>query len=99
MAMLDAVVLAQVLARTDARDRDALLAALTTFGRRRQPMCEMVQTASRAVGEAGARELDNPQACKARDEAMRANAQAQVDAFYDRLEQLGRYPFSSSHRA
>jgi 2-polyprenyl-6-methoxyphenol hydroxylase-like FAD-dependent oxidoreductase len=88
MAMVDAVVLAQVLARVDAGDGDALLAALATFGQRRQPMCEMVQTASRAVGEAGARELGDPQACVARDQAMRANAQAQVDAFYARLAQL-----------
>jgi len=88
MAMVDAVVLARTLAGVDARDATALQAALAAFGQRRQPMCEMVQTASRAVGEAGAREFSDPQACVARDEAMRAHAQAQVDAFYARLAQL-----------
>jgi 2-polyprenyl-6-methoxyphenol hydroxylase-like FAD-dependent oxidoreductase len=88
MAMVDAVVLAQVLGGVNVSDVAGLQAALATFGQRRQPMCEMVQTASRAVGEAGARELNDPQACVVRDEAMRANAQAQVDAFYARLAQL-----------
>ncbi len=88
MAMVDAVELARQLGAWQAGDAQALAAALAAFGARRQPMCEMVQTASRAVGEAGARELNDPQACVARDQALRANAQRQVDEFYARLQQM-----------
>lgn len=88
MAMVDAVELARHLGTVTSGDAPALEAALSAFGTRRQPMCEMVQTASRAVGDAGARELSDPQACAARDQALRAHAQRQVDEFYARLQQL-----------
>lgn len=85
MAMADAVELARQLPATP--DADALEAALTHWSALRQPVCRLVQDASRAVGEAGARELNDPQACLQRDQAMRENAQRQVDAFFAQLRQ------------
>ena len=49
-------------------------------------MCKFVQDASRAVGEAGATE--DAAGATARHAAMRAMAQANVDAFYARLAEL-----------
>ncbi len=80
MAMADAVELARQL--PDAPDGPPLEAALTRWSQIRQPICQRVQDASRAVGEAGARELTDPLACAQRDQGMRANAQKQVDDFF-----------------
>lgn len=81
MAMADAVELAHQLDGS----AGAVEAAIERWGRIRQPVCQRVQDASRAVGEAGARELNDPQACLQRDQALRENAQRQVDAFFAQL--------------
>lgn len=81
MAMEDGVVLAQLLAEAASID-----VALDTFGRWRQPLCAFVQDVSRRVGEQGA--IESADACVARNAAMRANAQQQVDDFYAQLRRL-----------
>ncbi len=78
MAMEDSIVLADMLARGD-----DVAQTLTAFGARRQPKCAFVQEASRRVGEAGGTESAG--SCAARNERMRAQAQADVDTFYRRL--------------
>jgi len=83
MAMQDAVVLAEALDRVD-----DIGAALTAFGAARHPVCRFVQDASRAVGEAGAKEAAGDLA--ARNAGLKATAQAAVDGFYRRLEALTR---------
>ena len=81
MAMQDAVVLGEAL-----EAQDNLEDALKTFGAARMPVCQFVQDVSRAVGEAGAREVDG--ALEARNAELRDTAQAKVDAFYARLDAL-----------
>ncbi|MCZ4316941.1 FAD-dependent oxidoreductase [Comamonadaceae bacterium G21597-S1] len=78
MAMEDSIVLADMLARGD-----DVAQTLAAFGARRQPKCAFVQEASRRVGEAGGTE--SADSCVARNERMRAHAQADVDTFYRRL--------------
>jgi 2-polyprenyl-6-methoxyphenol hydroxylase-like FAD-dependent oxidoreductase len=82
MAMQDAVVLADALER--AHDLDT---ALATFGAARFPVCQFIQDASRAVGEAGARETadDDP---VDRHSALKVTAQTAVDKFYKELHAL-----------
>lgn len=82
MAMQDAVVLAEALERADDLDK-----ALTTFGAARFPVCQFVQDASRAVGEAGARETPEDRT-EDRHSAMKSAAQASVDGFYGKLHEL-----------
>jgi 2-polyprenyl-6-methoxyphenol hydroxylase-like FAD-dependent oxidoreductase len=81
MALADAVALGQVL-----RPGADIDAALTAFGEARFPVCTFVQDASRAVGEAGAREEASGLA--ARNVRLAAGAQAAVDGFYARLAEL-----------
>lgn len=81
MAIQDGVALAQVLSRYD-----DIAAALDAFGAARAPVCQFVQSASRAVGEAGAREHSGD--LDARNANLRASAQGQVDAFYAKLAAL-----------
>lgn len=81
MAMADAVELARQLPGTG----HALEPHIDRWTQLRQPVCQRVQDASRAVGEAGARELADPLACAARDQGLRDNAQKQVDAFFAQL--------------
>jgi 2-polyprenyl-6-methoxyphenol hydroxylase-like FAD-dependent oxidoreductase len=64
MAIEDAVVLAEMF--TGAADVRSMLLA---FAERRYPRCKFVQDTSRAVGEEG--NLDDPAACRARNEKMR----------------------------
>ncbi len=78
MAIEDAVVLADMLAEGGPTPE-----TLEAFGRRRHPRCALVQDTSRRVGEAGG--LEDAAACVARDAALRANAQRNVDAFYARM--------------
>lgn len=80
MAMQDAVALAMALAHhgTDS--------ALAVFGEARAPVCRFVQDVSRAVGEAGAAEVEGGQ--EQRKLEMRATAQDKVDGFYARLDAL-----------
>jgi len=78
MAMEDSIVLAGMLARGD-----DVAQTLVTFSERRQPKCAFVQEASRRVGEAGGAE--NASTCAARNDRMRAHAQADVDTFYRKL--------------
>ncbi|NYF98056.1 FAD-dependent oxidoreductase [Janibacter cremeus] len=79
MALEDALVLAECL------DREGHLeAALTLFGRRREPVCRFAQDVSRAVGESGAQVRD----ASVRREEMRAGAQDAVDSFYAELDRL-----------
>jgi 2-polyprenyl-6-methoxyphenol hydroxylase-like FAD-dependent oxidoreductase len=80
MAVWDAVVLARLW------DDKALDTCLQRFGELRQPMCRFVQDASRRVGEAGATE--DAAACARRNQAMRTQAQQQVDNFYAELARL-----------
>ena len=82
MAVEDAVVLARLLDRTTDIDR-----ALERFSTVRSPACRFVQDASRQVGVSGAR--SDPQEHAGILDAMRTTAQARVDEFYARLEQLG----------
>lgn len=56
---------------------------LREFGLRREPKCQFVQEVSRRVGEAGG--LESEATCAARNDRMRAQAQADVDSFYRRL--------------
>lgn len=81
MAVEDAVVLARMLRHAGEPD-----ATLRAFAERRHPMCKFVQDVSRQVGEAGA--MEDEQACLRRNAVMKQNAQAHVDGFYGRLEQL-----------
>lgn len=81
MALEDAVVLAEELA-----SEGALEQALLAFGQRRHPMCRLVQDVSRQVGQAGA--LEDAEGCARRDEALRREGQAKVDAFFAELERL-----------
>lgn len=81
MAMQDAVVLAKALS-TDV----PLGQALEAFGAARLQVCQFVQDVSRAVGEAGAKELTEGVA--ARNAEMRETAQAKVDSFYAKLAAL-----------
>ncbi len=81
MAMEDAVVLARVLDVADSMET-----ALPLFGTVRQPICRFVQDASRAVGEAGARE--DIHSLDARNKAIADTAQDKVDSFYARLDQF-----------
>lgn len=81
MAVLDAVELARRLS-TPA----PLTEVLEQFGQDRYPMCQFVQDASRAVGQAGATE--DEAACRLRDAAMKQEAQGKVDAFYAKLADL-----------
>lgn len=81
MAMQDAVVLAQALSRIE-----DLETALNAFGKARYPVCEFVQSVSRAVGEAGAEELDGN--LGPRNARLRETAQASVDGFYAKLDAL-----------
>lgn len=83
MAMQDAVVLAQALSRIDDLDT-----ALTAFGKARYPVCEFVQNVSRAVGEAGAEEIDGD--LGPRNARLRETAQSAVDGFYAKLDELNR---------
>ena len=81
MAMQDAVVLATAL------DAEGTLGErLAAFGDARLPVCQYVQDVSRAVGEAGAQELDGQ--LDARNADMRDTAQGKVDGFYAKLAQL-----------
>lgn len=84
MAIEDAVVLGDLL---DEHGHDTR--ALEHFGRTRLPVCQFVQDASRRVGEAGA--VEDAQSCMTRNEAMKTNAQHQVEQFYARLDEL-RHP-------
>lgn len=81
MAVLDAVELARRLAGTA-----SLAQILSQFGQDRFQMCQFVQDASRAVGQAGANE--DEAACLLRNEAMKQDAQHKVDAFYAKLAAL-----------
>lgn len=81
MAMQDAVVLAQALTQ-----KDGLETALTAFGEARYPVCNFVQDVSRAVGEAGAEEIEGD--LGPRNTRLRETAQSAVDAFYERLDTL-----------
>lgn len=83
MAMQDAVVLANALTRIDDLDT-----ALTTFGKARYPVCEFVQNVSRAVGDAGAEEIDGD--LGPRNARLRETAQSAVDEFYAKLDALTR---------
>lgn len=81
MAMQDAIVLAEAITA-----HETLEEALTAFGLARFPVCAFVQDASRAVGEAGAKETLGGAA--ARNLEMRRTAQAKVDGFYGKLRDL-----------
>jgi 2-polyprenyl-6-methoxyphenol hydroxylase-like FAD-dependent oxidoreductase len=81
MAMQDAVDLAEALEIHATPEQ-----AFTAFGTARFPVCEFVQTASRAVGEAGAREENRD--VQARNAEIEQTAQQKVDKFYDRLSVL-----------
>lgn len=83
MAMQDAVVLAQALARIDDPDT-----ALRAFGKARYPVCEFVQNVSRSVGEAGSKEIEGDYG--PRNARLRETAQSAVDGFYGRLDALNR---------
>ena len=78
MAVMDAVVLAKMLAL----DED-VESTLTAFGERRFPMCKFVQDSSREVGQAGA--VEDVDTCKVRNAAIREKAQGRIDSFYDNL--------------
>ncbi|PHP66369.1 monooxygenase [Zhengella mangrovi] len=78
MAMEDGVVLARLLDASGNPDD-----ALERFGRLRAPVCSFVQSVSRAVGEAGARE--DAGALAGRNARMQREAQGAVDDFYSRL--------------
>jgi 2-polyprenyl-6-methoxyphenol hydroxylase-like FAD-dependent oxidoreductase len=84
MAMADGLALARHLAdrATDTQT------ALARFGAERQPVCAFVQDASRRVGEAGA--LERPEDIAARNAALIAGGQQQVDTFYARLDAFDR---------
>ncbi|MFT5061913.1 MAG: 2-polyprenyl-6-methoxyphenol hydroxylase-like FAD-dependent oxidoreductase, partial [Polaromonas sp.] len=81
MAMQDAVVLADALSAHKTLEK-----VLTAFGAARIPVCEFVQNASRAVGEAGAAEQNADLSTRNAD--MRKTAQASVDSFYQKLSEL-----------
>jgi 2-polyprenyl-6-methoxyphenol hydroxylase-like FAD-dependent oxidoreductase len=81
MAVMDAVILAHMLKSTA-----PLEDILTEFGNQRYRVCQFVQDASRAVGQAGANE--DEEACLRRNESMKLNAQAKVDSFYVKLAEL-----------
>lgn len=85
MAVEDAVELAAAI--DGVRDDAALETALAAFGTRRAAMCRFVQDVSRRVGEAGAQRGPGMHAKKIAE--LRANGQAQVDAFYAELARLG----------
>lgn len=78
MAIEDAVVLAEMLARHGPGE-----AVLAAFGQRRHARCALVQDTSRRVGEAGG--LEDEAACAARDARLREAGQATVDGFYARM--------------
>ena len=84
MAMQDAVVLAQALEK-----ETELGAALSNFGAARFPVCKFVQDVSRAVGEAGAQEIEGGD-MSARNEKLKDTAQQAVDGFYGKLDALNR---------
>ncbi len=65
-----------------------LPAVLREFGLRREPKCQFVQEVSRRVGEAGG--LESEATCAARNERMRAQAQADVNSFYRWLHEFDR---------
>jgi 2-polyprenyl-6-methoxyphenol hydroxylase-like FAD-dependent oxidoreductase len=95
MAVEDAVVLGEMLAE----NFSDLPTLLDEFGRRRLPVCQFVQDASRAVGDAGA--LEDAASVVSRNAAMPRTAQRQVDDFYATLQQLrqdGRARSASSRR-
>ena len=81
MAMQDAVILTKAL--DAARSLDD---ALERFGNARLPVCQFVQDVSRAVGEAGAQEIEG--ALDDRNAELRQTAQAKVDGFYRKLDTL-----------
>lgn len=81
MAMQDAVILARLVSSPLPVEE-----ALEKFGEIRLPVCKFVQDVSRAVGEAGAREID--EGMEERHAEFAAAAQSAVDAFYDRLAAL-----------
>ncbi|MDA0186502.1 MAG: FAD-dependent oxidoreductase [Proteobacteria bacterium] len=81
MAMQDAIVLAEAITA-----HDTLEEALTAFGLARFPICAFVQDASRAVGEAGAKETQGGAAARNLD--LRRTAQTKVDTFYGKLRDL-----------
>jgi len=83
MAIEDAVVLGRLLS-----SQLPLAETLRRFGEQRLPVCRFVQDGSRKVGEAGAAE--HPEGTAARNAAMQASAQKQVDAFYSTLDSLRR---------
>ena len=78
MAMEDGVVLARLLEVCCDLDE-----ALERFGELRAPVCTYVQSVSRAVGQAGARE--DATTLADRNERMQREAQASVADFYSRL--------------
>ncbi|KPN63612.1 2-polyprenyl-6-methoxyphenol hydroxylase [Aliiroseovarius crassostreae] len=81
MAMQDAIILARLLSGPlQVED------ALQKFGDVRFPVCKFVQDVSRAVGEAGAREVSEGMEERLLDFA--ATAQGAVDAFYNKLAEL-----------
>ncbi len=89
MAVEDAVVLADLLSTSQAdapASGDDVVASLAAFGKRRYPMCKLVQDTSRKVGEAGAQE--DADSCNLRNQGMQRTAQSQVDGFYRELAAL-----------
>ncbi|TXG92347.1 FAD-binding protein [Rhodococcus rhodnii] len=85
MAVTDAVVLADVLGGAA-----SVATALDSFAALRHPACRFVQDESRAVGERGARETAHDGV--ALRDAMRRNAQADVDRFYRELAERSPLP-------
>ena len=84
MAMEDAVVLADELAKAD-RGEQGVEAALAGYVARRRPRVETVVRLSRRVGEAG--QLSGPLACWLRNRRVRreGRASARVQAGLERL--------------
>jgi 2-polyprenyl-6-methoxyphenol hydroxylase-like FAD-dependent oxidoreductase len=78
MVIEDAVVLAEMLEQQGPNPE-----MLAAFAARRSARCSFVQEASQRVGEAGA--VEDAAACLARDERLRREGQAGVDAFYARI--------------
>ena len=81
LAMQDALVLADALDKHRSPDT-----ALAAFGDVRLPVCQFVQDVSRAVGEAGAKEIGGD--LEARNAEFRSTAQGNVDRFYAKLAAL-----------
>lgn len=81
MAVEDAITLGRLL-----DSGDDLATVLERFGQERQPVCQFVQDASRAVGQAGGAE--DATSAFLRNQAMPGSAQQQVDEFYATLGAL-----------